>query len=176
MSTPSKQLRDLLNVTELETLLPEFTEPKELGKRILPALVIKRAYDCLLPTTLEVRVEYSKLKDMGHFDSFLTRTSGYPYYNISPYTMRTLLEDSFFFGERLGFYIQGFSINVDRVLNQFDIQDMIEDEPENLFKLLKALDTPEWDLSADRISEEEWDVFIGELAQQYGWDVKMKIE
>ena len=36
---------------------------------------------------------------MGHFDSFLTKTSGYPYYNISPYTMRTLLEDPFFFGE-----------------------------------------------------------------------------
>ena len=156
--------------------MPELTDPKERGKRILPMLIVKRAYDCLLPTCLEVRMEYSKLKELGLFDSFLKKASALPYYNISPYTIQTMLEDSFFFGERFSFYMRGFSINVNRVINQFDIRGLTKEEPETLFRILTALNTPDWDLGADSFTEEEWNTAIHELAESYGFDYDLTIK
>lgn len=165
------------NIKELEGVIPQITEPKKQGKRILPILVIKRAYDCLQPTSMEVRMEYSKLKEMGWYDAFLKKTSGYPYYNTSPFTLQTILEEEQFFAERLDFYVRGFSINVNHVINQFDFRETLREEPETFYALLCMLNTDCWDLQAGRIPEEEWQEFLRVLADRYGWkDISLDIQ
>ena len=158
------------NIEDLEKVIPWITDPKEKGKRILPMLLIKRIYDCLLPTAMEVRVEYSKLKEMGWYDAFLKKTSGYPFYNSSPFTIRTILEEEQFFAERLDFYIRGYSINVNHVLNHFGFRQMLKEDPGTFYRILSVLNTDCWDLGAERVPEEEWQPYICAVADRYGWD------
>lgn len=61
-------------------------KPHEYGLVILPMIVIKRFHDCLLSTWQKVQDTYEKVKGLAVIDGFLTRVSGYQFYNTSPFT------------------------------------------------------------------------------------------
>lgn len=66
-------------------------KPHEYGLVILPMTVIKRFYDCLLPTWQDVLDTYEKVKRFAVIEDFLTRVSGYQFNNISKFTFDKLL-------------------------------------------------------------------------------------
>ena len=89
-----------VNIAEKATLIWNVADmlrgpfkPHEYGLVILPMTVVKRFHDCLLPTHDAVLTMYDKVKHMEVVDGFLTRASGYQFYNTSKYTFETLLAD-----------------------------------------------------------------------------------
>ena len=58
-------------------------KPHEYGLVILPMTVVKRFHDCLLPTHEAVLAQYEKVKKLAVIDGFLTKASGYQFYNTS---------------------------------------------------------------------------------------------
>jgi len=68
-------------------------KPHEYGLVILPLTVVKRFHDCLLPTWQAVQDTYTKVKNLAVIDGFLTRASGYQFYNTSQFTFEKLLAD-----------------------------------------------------------------------------------
>lgn len=95
-------------------------KPHEYGLVILPMTVVKRFHDCLLPTHDAVIEEYEKRKNLAVIDGFLTRASGYQFYNISKFTFDTLLADPDNIEINFRDYLAGFSANVQDVLSKFD--------------------------------------------------------
>lgn len=68
-------------------------KPHEYGLVILPMTVIKRFHDCLLPKHQAVLDAYKKIENLAVKDGFLRTASGYQFYNISPFTFKTLIAD-----------------------------------------------------------------------------------
>ena len=68
-------------------------KPHEYGLVILPMTVVNRFHDCLLQTHDAVIKEYEKVKNFAVIDGFLTKASGYQFYNTSKYTFDSLLAD-----------------------------------------------------------------------------------
>ena len=63
-----------------------YFKPHEYGLVILPMTVVKRFHDCLLPTHAAVLETFEKVKGLAVIDGFLTRASGYQFYNTSKFT------------------------------------------------------------------------------------------
>ena len=100
-------------------------KPHEYGLVILPMTVVKRFHDCLLPTHTKVLETYEKVKNLEVVDGFLTRASGYQFYNTSKYTFDTLLADPENIEANFKDYLAGFSPNVQDVLSKFDFDNII---------------------------------------------------
>lgn len=62
-------------------------KPHEYGLVILPMTVVKRFHDCLLPSHEAVLAQYEKVKKLAVIDGFLTKASGYQFYNTSKFTL-----------------------------------------------------------------------------------------
>ena len=97
-------------------------KPHEYGLVILPMTVVKRFHDCLLPTHKAVLEQYEKVKNFAVIDGFLTKASGYQFYNISKYTFESLLADPENIEANFRDYLNGFSANVQDVLAKFDFE------------------------------------------------------
>ena len=69
-------------------------KPHEYGLVILPMTVVKRFNDCLLPTHDAVLKEYESKKNFAVLDGFLTKASGYQFYNTSKFTFDSLLKQT----------------------------------------------------------------------------------
>lgn len=95
-------------------------KPHEYGLVILPMTVVKRFYDCLLPTHQAVLEQYEKVKRFAVIDGFLTKASGYQFYNTSKFTFASLLSDPENIEANFRDYLNGFSANVQDVLSKFD--------------------------------------------------------
>jgi type I restriction enzyme M protein len=87
-------------------------KPHEYGLVILPITVVKRFHDCLLPTHQDVLAQYEKVKNFAVVDGFLTKASGYQFYNTSKYTFESLLADPENIEANFKDYLSGFSSNV----------------------------------------------------------------
>ena len=103
-----------------------YFKPHEYGLVILPMTVVKRFHDCLLPTHAAVREQYEKVKKLAVIDGFLTRASGYQFYNTSKYTFDLLLSDPDNIEANFRDYLAGFSHNVQDVLAKFDFDNIIK--------------------------------------------------
>ena len=97
-------------------------KPHEYGLVILPMTVVKRFHDCLLPTHDAVLETYEKVKHFAVKDGFLTKASGYQFYNISKFTFDSLLTDPENIEANFRDYLAGFSANVQDVLSKFDFE------------------------------------------------------
>jgi type I restriction enzyme M protein len=94
---------------------------------ILPFTVIRRIDALLESTKTEVLSAYEFLKDQGIDDySGLTAQSGYPFYNISPFTMRDLLDNPDSIDSNLELYLDGFDPFVQKIISKFKIRNQLE--------------------------------------------------
>ena len=80
-------------IWNIANALAGYFKPHEYGLVILPMTVIKRFNDCLMPTHDKVLEAYEKVKHLAVVDGFLTRASGYQFYNTSKFTFDTLVSD-----------------------------------------------------------------------------------
>ena len=148
----------------------------EYGLVILPFTVIKRFHDCLLPTHQKVLNEYEKVKKFDVIDGFLTKESGYQFYNTSKYTFQLLLADPENIEVNFRDYISGFSENVQDVLSKFDIENVIKRlvDSNTLYLVIKEFASEKGYLGPEKISAVDcgyiFEDLIRRFSESYGED------
>lgn len=144
-------------------------KPHEYGLVILPMTVVKRFHDCLLPTHDAVIEEYEKRKNLAVIDGFLTRVSGYQFYNISKFTFDTLLADPDNIEINFRDYLAGFSANVQDVLSKFDFDNIIKRlvESNTLYLVIKEFNSQKGYLGPDKISAVDCGYIFEDLVKRF---------
>lgn len=144
-------------------------KPHEYGLVILPMTVVKRFHDCLLPTWQKVLNEYEKVKDLAVIDGFLTRASGYQFYNTSKFTFEKLLSDPENIEANFRDFLAGFSANVQDVLAKFDFDNVIKRmvESNTLYLTIKEFNSPKGYLGPDKISAVDCGYIFEDLVRRF---------
>ncbi len=160
-------------IWEIATHLVGFYKPHEYGKVILPMSVLKRFDDTLAPTKQKVvemnkRLALQKIEGEAR-DGILCRTSGYPFYNTSPYDFKKLLSEPEKLEENFENYLQGYSANVKDILENFDfaaeINKMIN---ANIFYVvLEEFNKKSADMSPDKITSADMGYIFEELIRKF---------
>ncbi len=144
-------------------------KPHEYGLIILPMTVVKRFHDCLLPTWQAVQDTYEKVKHLAVIDGFLTKASGYQFYNTSKFTFETLLSDPENIEANFRDYLAGFSGNVQDVLSKFDFDTVIRRmvESNTLYLTIKEFNSPKGYLGPDKISAVDCGYIFEDLVRRF---------
>lgn len=144
-------------------------KPHEYGLVILPMTVVKRFHDCLLPTCQAVQDTYNKVKHLAVIDGFLTKASGYQFYNTSQFTFEKLLADSENIEINFKDYLAGFSPNVQDVLAKFDFENIIKRmvESNTLYLTIKEFNSPKGYLGPDKISAVDCGYIFEDLVRRF---------
>ncbi len=144
-------------------------KPHEYGLVILPMTVVKRFHDCLLPTHDNVLTQYEKVKHLAVIDGFLTRASGYQFYNTSKFTFETLLADPDNIETNFKDYLAGFSANAQDVLSKFDFDNIIKRmvESNTLYLIIKEFNSEKGYLGADKISAVDCGYIFEDLVRRF---------
>lgn len=146
-----------------------YFKPHEYGLVILPMTVVKRFHDCLLPTHEVVLEQYEKVKKLAVIDVFLTKASGYQFYNTSKYTFEKLLADPDNIETNFRDYLAGFSPNVQDVLAKFDFENIIKRlvECNALYLVIKEFNSPKGYLGPDKISAVDCGYIFEDLVKRF---------
>lgn len=146
-----------------------YFKPHEYGLVILPMTVVKRFHDCLLPTHEAVLTTYEKVKKLAVIDGFLTKASGYQFYNTSKFNFEKLLADPDNIEANFRDYLAGFSPNVQDVLAKFDFDNIIKRmvESNSLYLVIKEFNTPKGYLGPDKISAVDCGYIFEDLVKRF---------
>ena len=144
-------------------------KPHEYGLVILPMTVVKRFHDCLLPTWQAVQDTYEKVKHLAVIEGFLTKASGYQFYNTSKFTFDKLLSDPENIEANFRDYLAGFSPNVQDVLSKFEFENVIKRmvESNTLYLTIKEFNTPKGYLGPDKISAVDCGYIFEDLVRRF---------
>ncbi len=144
-------------------------KPHEYGLVILPMTVVKRFHDCLLPTWQAVQDTYDKVKHLAVIEGFLTKASGYQFYNTSKFTFDKLLADPENIEANFRDYLPGFSPNVQDVLSKFDFDNVIKRmvESNTLYLTIKEFNSPKGYLGPDKISAVDCGYISEDLVRRF---------
>ena len=144
-------------------------KPHEYGLVILPMTVVKRFHDCLLPTWQAVQDTYERVKNLAVIDGFLTRASGYQFYNTSKFTFEKLLADPDNIEANFRDYLAGFSSNVQDVLAKFDFDTVIRRmvESNTLYLTIKEFNSQKGYLGPDKISAVDCGYIFEDLVRRF---------
>ncbi len=144
-------------------------KPHEYGLVILPMTVVKRFHDCLLPTHEKVLAQYEKVKHLAVIDGFLTRASGYQFYNTSKFTFETLLADPDNIETNFKDYLAKFSANAQDVLSKFDFDNIIKRmvESNTLYLIIKEFNSEKGYLGADKIGAVDCGYIFEDLVRRF---------
>src|SRR5215217_6658529 len=118
---------------------------------ILPMTVIRRLDSLLEPTKDAVLAMKRWLDEAGisHQDQPLANAAGEAFYNTSPFTLRRLLENPKQLKANFEAYLDGFSPNVQEVLDKFKFRNQLQtlDEADALGHLIQKFVDPALNLS-----------------------------
>ena len=165
-----------VNLSEKATLIWNIADilrgpfkPSEYGKVTLPMTVIKRFHDCLIPTQAKVLETYEKVKSLQVIDGFLTRASGYQFYNTSKFNFETLLADPENIETNFRDFLAGFSGNVQDVLSKFNFEPTLKKlvDTNALYLVIKEFNTPKGYLGPDKISAVDCGYIFEDLVRRF---------
>ena len=144
-------------------------KPHEYGLVILPMTVVKRFHDCLLPTHDAVLKEYESKKNFAVIEGFLTKVSGYQFYNTSKFTFDSLVADPENIEINFKDYLAGFSANVQDVLAKFDFENIIKRmvESNTLYLVIKEFNSQKGYLGPDKISSVDCGYIFEDLVKRF---------
>ena len=144
-------------------------KPHEYGLVILPMTVVKRFNDCLVPTHEAVLAQYEKVKKLAVIEGFMTKASGYQFYNTSKYNFEKLLADPENIEANFRDYLAGFSANVQDILAKFDFDNIIKRmmESNTLYLVIKEFNTSKGYLGADKISAVDCGYIFEDLVKRF---------
>ena len=144
-------------------------KPHEYGLVILPMTVVKRFHDCLLPTHDAVLETYEKVKNFAVKDGFLTKASGYQFYNTSKFTFDSLLTDPENIEANFRDYLAGFSANVQDVLAKFDFENVIKRmvESNTLYLVIREFNSAKGYLGPDKIAAVDCGYIFEDLVRRF---------
>ena len=108
-------------------------KPHEYGNVILPMCVIKRFEDTLAPTKQAVLDTNAKLDKDGIVvkKGFLETAAGQQFYNLSPFTFQSLLNDPENIKENFESYLNHFSENVIDIIHRMDFDRELQKMADN---------------------------------------------
>lgn len=159
MNTNTHSLQPIINFlwTVADDVLVNTYQKGKYKDVILPMVVIRRLDLLLEPTKERVLKTYNQYKDKLHnLDSLLTNSkhgSGLAFYNTSKFTLKKLLEDPKNLRSNFENYLNGFSENVQDIINKFKFRNEIEtlDEAQILFSLIEKFCSPKIELHPDKL-------------------------
>lgn len=141
----------------------------EYGLVILPMTVIKRFHDCLKPTHAKVLAQYEKVKKLQVIDTFLTKASGYQFYNVSKFDYDLLLADAENIESNFRDYVNGFSENVQDILAKFEFDNVIKRMVESgtLYQVIKEFNSEKGYLGPDKVSAVDCGYIFEDLVRRF---------
>lgn len=115
---------------------------------IIPMVIIRR-FECALAATKQAVVDKFK-KNPNLPAALLEQVSGYPFYNTSEFTLKRLLNDSDGIADNFKSYIDGFSANVQTIINNLDFKKQIDklDKNNRLYGIVKKFSEIDFDPSS----------------------------
>lgn len=178
MSTEQLQRRTTVNIQEKANLIWAIADklvgtykPHEYGNVILPMCVIKRFSDTLAPTKQAVLDKNAELdsRQITVKGGFLTRASGYDFYNISRFTFEGLLSDPENIADNFRSYLNHFSTNVIDIIENFDFDKEITKLDDNgiLYNVIAEFCTKKAYMGADEISAVDMGYIFEELVRKF---------
>lgn len=156
-------------IWSIADLIREYYKPHEYGKVILPMCVIKRFNDVLAPTRQKVWDAYENVKHLEVIDGFLETASGYKFYNISPFDFQKLCNDATHIEKNFREYINGFSDNVQDIIENFEFDREITKLANNgmLFLIIEAFNKPSAYMGADKITAVDMGYIFEDLVRRF---------
>lgn len=156
-------------IWSIADLIRDFYKAHEYGKVILPMTVIKRFNDTLAPTKAKVLETYEKIKHLDVIEGFLETASGYQFYNTSIYDFEKLVNDSEHIEENFRDFLNGFSDNVQDILENFEFDREITKLANNgmLFLIIEAFNKPQAYMGADKISAVDMGYIFEDLIKRF---------
>lgn len=145
-------------------------KPHEYGDVILPLTVIRR-FDCILSDTKDaVLQKYEEVKNLPMKDVLLRKAAGYDFYNTSKYTFERLMDDPDHIEENFRDYLNGFSANVQDILEKFKFDGHITTMANKgiLYIILKEYTTDRGNLHPNEISNLEMGYIFEEIIRRLG--------
>lgn len=144
-------------------------KPHEYGEVILPLTVIRR-FDCVLADTKDAVLK--KNESVGALpmkDVFLTRESGFSFYNTSIYNFEKLTDEPDKIEENFRKYLNGFSENVRNIIEKFNFDNQITRLAEKnlLYIVIEEYTKPNADLHPDKISNLEMGYIFEEIIRKF---------
>lgn len=112
---------------------------------------------------------WEKLKKFAVMDGFLTKASGYQFYNTSKSTFDSLLADPENIEVNFKDYLNGFSANVQDVRSKFDFDNIIKRmvESNTLYLVIKEYNSPKGYLGPDKISAVDCGYIFEDLVKRF---------
>jgi len=119
---------------------------------ILPLTVLKRLDDALEPTKQKTLERFNELDGRVANLNILYRTTGYNFYNTSPYTFIKLLEAPTQAAPNLRKYIDGFSDNVKEIFAKFEFDNILDKLHDSDLLYLALREFNKIDLHPDKVA------------------------
>lgn len=178
MTDFEKQIQLSKNVNEKANLIWAIADkltgvykPHEYGEVILPLTVIRR-FDSILAKTKDAVLEkYEKNKHLSasSLNLILCRTAGYDFFNTSRFTLERLVQDPDNIEANFRDYLNGFSENVQQIIQKFKFDPHIELMAEKgiLYIVLQEFVSPKADLHPDKISNLEMGYVFEEIIRRF---------
>lgn len=145
-------------------------KPHEYGEVILPLTVIRR-FDCILSGTKDaVLKKYDEVKNLPMKDVLLrSATGGKAFYNTSKYTFERLLDDPDNIEENFRDYLNGFSENVQDIIEKFKFDGHITTMANKgiLYIVIKEFTSPKANLHPNVISNLEMGYIFEEIIRRF---------
>jgi len=159
MSINTQSLKPLINFiySVADEILINTYEPSKYKDVILPMTVIRRLDAVLEPTkdkVLKTFKEYNKkLDDLTSILTSKENGSGQAFYNTSNYTLKTLLSDPGNIRSNFENYLNGYSENVQDIINKFKFRNEIDtlEDANKLFSTIEKFVLPKIDLRPDSL-------------------------
>ena len=120
--------------------------------------VLKRFDDALKETKQEVLSLNKKLNEQKTIDTIraglLCKTTGYDFYNVSPFTFANLLADPDNIASNFDTYLKGFSDNVKDIISNFEFEQVIEKMHKGnvLYIVIQEFNSKNADMHPDKIT------------------------
>ena len=145
-------------------------KPHEYGEVILPLTVIRR-FDCILADTKDAVLEkYESVKTLPMRDVLLRNAAGgLAFYNTSKFTFEKLLDDPDNIEANFRDYLNGFSENVQNIIEKFKFDGHITTMANKgiLYIVIKEFTSPKANLHPDTISNLEMGYIFEEIIRRF---------
>lgn len=145
-------------------------KPHEYGDVILPLTVLKRFDDVLSDTKNEVLKTASEFPEtFAQRDMILKETSKQNFYNTSKYDFKRLLDDPSNIEINLYNYINGYSSEVQDIIENFDFERHIKRMANNgiLYSTIEAFSSKNANLSPKEVSNIEMGYIFEEIIRRF---------
>lgn len=158
-------------IWQIADLLRGPYRPPQYERVMLPMTVLRR-FDCVLaPSKAKVLAEYDKRKSSklndDALDQLLNRAAGQRFHNHSPLDFEKLKGDPDHIERHLVSYIKGFSANVRRIFEFFELENEIERMREANVLYLVVSKFTDVDLHPERVSNVEMGHIFENLIRRF---------